>query len=77
MYDNSTISLGVAARDEDDPNITERIPKKEHAGFLDTYYTPSSKDAGNVRTLAFSVQKGIRTGRTVRIASRFCPCSSN
>lgn len=69
MHDNSTVSLGVAAGDENDPNIKERIPKKEHAGFLDACYTPSSKAAGKVRTLVFSVQKRTRTIRTIQIAT--------
>ncbi len=68
MHDNSTISLGVAVGNENDPNIEERIPKKEHSGFLDACYTPSSKAAGKVRTLAFSVQKRVRTIRSIRMA---------
>jgi len=55
IHDNTTISLGTMASDENELNIKERVPKREHMGFLDAYYTPSSKAAGKVRTLVFSV----------------------
>ena len=67
MHDNSTVSLRAAVG-ENEPNIGERVPKKEHTGFLEACYTPSSKAAGKVRTLAFSVTKRVRTRRTIQIA---------
>lgn len=65
MHNNSTTSRGVTVSDKSNPNIQERVPKKEYSRFLDAYYTPSSKAAGKVRTLAFSVQKRVRTIRTI------------
>ncbi|KAK2591530.1 hypothetical protein QQS21_010780 [Conoideocrella luteorostrata] len=69
LHDNSTMSLGVAAGDENDPKIEERVPKKEHGGFLDACYTPSSKAARKIRTLVFSAQKRVKTMRTMEIAT--------
>lgn len=77
IHDNTTMSLGVAAGDENNPNISERKPKKEHMGFLDACYTPSSKAGGKVRTLAFSVHKRVRTSQTMRIAAEIMSVMNN
>lgn len=69
VHDNITVSLGTVAGDENNANLEERIPKTEHAGFLDACYTPSSKASGKVRTMAFSATKRVRTIRTRQIAA--------
>ncbi|KAF4460198.1 hypothetical protein FALBO_13039 [Fusarium albosuccineum] len=68
IHDNITMSLGTIAGSESEPNVEERIPKMQHAGFLDACYTPSSKSSGKVRTVVFSVTKRVKTIRTREIA---------
>lgn len=69
IHDNTVISLGDAAGSDMEPNIEEKVPKKDHSEFLDACFTLQSKASRKVRVFGPGVSIRIITKRTIEIAS--------
>lgn len=71
------MSLGVAAGNENDLKIKERVPKTEDADFLDACYTPSSKTTKKARMLILSIQKRVTAVTRINIAAEILSVIKN
>lgn len=69
MYDNTLLSTGRLAGEDDRASVEGRTPTADTGGFLDTIVTPQSKASGRVRLLAFSTAIRVATKRTFEMAS--------
>lgn len=68
IMDNSVLSIGDMAGEDERANVELRKPKEETGGFLDVCYTPQSKASGRVRMLASGVTIRIKTQKTYEMA---------
>ncbi len=76
LYDNTVLSIGSKAGDDNSADIEARSPSPFTRGFLDVCFTPQSKSAGRVRTLCAGVSIRIMTSKTIEmvktIMSQIC-----
>jgi hypothetical protein len=68
LYDNSLLSVGQTAGEDDRADVESRTPSIDTGGFLDVITTPQSKAAGRVRLLAAGASIRVVTSRTITLA---------
>jgi hypothetical protein len=68
IMDNTVLSIGDMAGEDDRADVEQRKPSTETGGFMDVCYTPQSKASGRVRMLTSGVTIRIRTSRTYEMA---------
>lgn len=76
IHNNTVLSIGSSAGEDYEPNLDERVPKKEHMAFLDSCYTPSSKASGKVRCLVMGTSVRLMTRRTLQMAYEIISAAS-